>query len=487
MRKSRTFWLPAALVLLGAYLCTGVFADPLSPTQLTITILHDNDLHGHLLSYNYTEVGRSPQEQPERGGAARRATLVRQLHHSIHNPVLLIDSGDLATRGPLVTTYQGIADVEAMNDIGYDLMAIGNNEFKLKDGADATDAAGAQGDLLQVIKRSRFPWVCANATDNRGAFLEGVEPYVVRDIDGVRIGFLGLTAPRSASYPQTKGWTISDPIAAAKEWIPEARKHCDILIAVTHIGTDQDKELAAQTTGLDAIVGGDSHTFLYKPVVVANPAGYQVPIVQDGEFGADLGRFDLNLARDGSGQWKIASYNDVLMTVGPKIPEAKDVDETLAPYLLPFQTVVGHIGAIGTDPKARLSQTVQILVDAMHQQTGADIAINPGGADNGLFEVFRHSAVTRYDVFCILPFHDDVAVANLTGDQIKAILASAPGTVTAGDVAHLDSAKTYRVAAVDYAAASVYHITATPPAGIDPDIRSIVIGYLQGSGAAEVK
>ena len=85
------------------------------PQTLNFTLLHTNDLHGHIFPFAYTEVGRSKDEIPSVGGAARRATLIRRLRRTIHNPVMLIDSGDLFTRGPLTNAYEGLADVEAMN------------------------------------------------------------------------------------------------------------------------------------------------------------------------------------------------------------------------------------------------------------------------------------------------------------------------------------------------------------------------------------
>ena len=465
---------------LPAYTLAAPGAQSEQPRQLTLTILHDNDLHGHLLPFAFVESARGSQEQPSRGGAARRATLVRKLERSIRNPVILVDTGDIATRGPLATTYEGIADVEAMNSVGYDLAAVGNNEFKLKDGVDCSDAVGAQSDLLQVIKRSRFAWVCANATDSKGSLLEGVEPYIVRDFNGVRVGFLGLTTARSASYPQTKGWSFSDPIAAAKQWIPEARKHCDALIAVTHIGVDADKILAAQTSGIDAIVGGDSHTFLYKAIEVPNLTGDRVPIVQDGAFGVDLGRFDLNLTCDEAGHWRLAGFQYALLPIDEKLLEAPDVNGELAPFLRPLQIVIGRIGAVESTPAARLRQTDQLVVDALREQTGAELAINPGsGSDNGFFDVFRHSDVTRYDVCAILPFHDDVVIATLSGSEIQALLASHPDMVTSGDVKGIDAAKTYHVAVVDYIADSVYHLAKAKTQSTGRDVREVVIGYLQ--------
>lgn len=456
-------------------------AAPDAPSQFDLTILHDNDLHGHLLPFAYIEKGVGPGEIPSVGGAARRATLIRRLRKQIENPTVLVDSGDTFTRGPLATTYEGIADTEAMNAIGYDLAAVGNNEFKAKDGVDQNDAAGAQEALLQIVKRSRFPWICANAVDSRGAFLEGVQPYVVREIGGVRVGFLGLTAPRSAKYPQVKGWTISDPVAAAAKWIPQARAHCDILIAVTHIGVDLDKELAARTLGIDAIVGGDSHTYLYQPLEVANADGVKVPIVQDGEFGVRLGRFDLHFSRGTDGAWKLARYHDELLPVDRKIPEARDVADTIAPYVRPFETVVGHLDTLASTPDGRALQTTRVIVDAMRKQTGADYALHSAAGD-GFFEVFRHKDVTRYDVYAVCPFHDDVVTATLTGAEIRDLLKEWPKSLVSGGPAHADPARTYRVAFVDYQVESEYKLPEGKARDTGLDLRQVVIGYLKSAG-----
>lgn len=467
--------------------------------SLHLTILHTNDLHGHILPFAYTEAGRSKQEKPSVGGAARRATLIRRLRQSIPNPTILVDSGDTFTRGPLTNAYEGIADIEAMNAVGYELAAIGNNEFKAKDGVEASDAAGAKAALLQVVKRSRFPWLCANVFQSievtSGAFggtanlpqtimapLEGVQPYVVRTFNGVRVGFLGLTAPRSATYPQTKGWTITDPIEAAKTVIPEARKHCDVLIALTHIGVDLDKELAAKTTGIDAIVGGDSHTFLYQAVEVKNAEGKTVPIVQDGEFGVNLGRFDLRFSKSQTGAWRLAGYRYGLLPVGPDLAEAPDVKAVIAPYARPFEQTVGTLKgeAIGATPAERERLSTQVVVNALQQQTGADLALNP--QMGGFFEVFRRPAVTRYDVFAVMPFKNRAVVATLTGAEIQALVKTqtdAPNIASAGThISALDPARTYKVALVDFIARSTYKLPDTKLTETGRDIRDIVVAYI---------
>ena len=430
---------------------------------------------------------------PQVGGAARRATLIRHLKAQIHNPVLLIDSGDIATRGPLATTYEGVADVAAMNAVGYDMAAIGNNEFKLKDGVDQFDSDGAQSDLLQIIKLSRFPWICANALNASGDTLQGVQPYIVRNIAGVRVGFLGLTAPRSASYPQTQGWHIGDPIAAAKQWIPEARRHCDILIAVTHIGYDLDKQLAKQTSGLDAIIGGDSHTYLYQQVVVKNAGGVSVPIVQDGEFGVRLGRLDLlfRSVADPTGMrgaiWTLAKSQDVLIPVTANIPEAPDVAAAIRPFTAPLiNNKLGRLPfGIATTPAARLIQTNQFIATAMRAETGSDLALST--TTTGLYNVFRHRVATRYDVLAILPFHDDVSIATLTGAEIRQVLQSDKGSQLAGDSTALVDDQTYRVALLDFIRHSVYKFSAAESVSTGQDVRAVVGAYIRNPASVPAR
>src|SRR5215469_7650469 len=135
-------WLAGGAAAFGLAIGVCAFAE----TQ-NLVILHDNDIHGHLRAFCYVEVAKGPTEHCDVGGAARRATLIHDLKARATAPVLLIDSGDTTTRGPLATQYEGIDEVAAMNKIGYDLAAVGNNEFKLKDGADVKDAAGAQAAL----------------------------------------------------------------------------------------------------------------------------------------------------------------------------------------------------------------------------------------------------------------------------------------------------------------------------------------------------
>jgi 2',3'-cyclic-nucleotide 2'-phosphodiesterase (5'-nucleotidase family) len=433
----------------GALLAACVAGAALAATQ-SLTILHDNDIHGHLRSFCYVEVGKGADEHCEIGGAARRASLVRQLRAKAGAPTLLIDSGDTTTRGPLATEYEGLDEIAAMNAIGYDLAAVGNNEFKLKDAADINDAAGAQAALKRLVAASRFPWICANATLADGSFLPGVKPFIVKRFGKLRIAFLGLTTGRSAAYPQTKGLVITDPVAAAKLWIPRARAEADVVIAVTHIGVADDQRLVRDTTGINAVVGGDSHTYLYKLIDEKNAAGALVPIVQDGEFGVRLGVFNLTFEGDTASGWRLARYDDALIPVDVQVRADPAVAMLVERYAHPLDVVVGHVGEIGATPAERTALTTQMLATAWKSASGADVGLQTEG---GIFESFRTHDVTRLQVRAILPFHDEVWRGQISGAKLRQLLSqpSVLGAVHATIApADIDPAKTYSLASTDY-------------------------------------
>jgi 2',3'-cyclic-nucleotide 2'-phosphodiesterase (5'-nucleotidase family) len=298
-----------------------------------LTILHGNDLHGMMQPFDYQ--GTYPGlagKQANVGGMARRATLIKRLRREVKNPMLVVEAGDLFTRGPWHTRWYGVPEIEAMNLMGYDLLCVGNNELK------ATGDTESQERMRVLVRRSRFPWVSANLTvegtataDRPAVPVEGVQPFVVRTFGRMRVGLLGLTAPRADAYPQVKGWRVGNPIEAAKRWVPLARKECDILIAVTHMGEKSDRQLAAQVEGIDAIVGGDSHTFLPHPVLVKNPAGVDVPIAQAGELGVVLGRLDLTFEY-GNG-WRLKAAEGHLLPITAALPEDPEVKRLLESYL----------------------------------------------------------------------------------------------------------------------------------------------------------
>lgn len=304
----------AILILLGTQLW--------AQANFELTILHTNDTHGMMLPFDYQGVVKYDGKQL--GGLARRAALIEKLRKEAKNPVLLLEAGDVFTRGPWHTLTMGKPDFAAMNMMKYDAMCVGNNEFK------ASLDTRSQTVFRQLMNSSKFPWLAANLTvGNTGVMVPGVKQYIIKKFGSVRVGIIGVTAPRSSEYPQTRGWSISDPIAVAKKLAPQVRRECDILIALTHIGDLMDRLLAEKVPELDAIVGGDSHTFIDPTIMIKRGNRPDLPIVQTGEQGIFLGKLDLKFRNEDGKGWQLVSTHGVLLPVNASITPDAEVAKLL--------------------------------------------------------------------------------------------------------------------------------------------------------------
>jgi 2',3'-cyclic-nucleotide 2'-phosphodiesterase (5'-nucleotidase family) len=486
-RVPRTAWL---FSLLLAFLVT---AGAHAARRLDLTLLHTNDIHGHMLPYDYGD-------QMAVGGAARRATLIDRIKRESRHPVLVVDSGDLITRGPLWTEYRGKVDIDVMNALGYDLAAVGNNEFKVMD--DTT----AQGVLVDLVRRSRFPWLCANAFDGSGGYLPGVKPYVVRTLEGVRVAFLGLTAPRSATYPQTVGWKITDPIEAARGLLPKIHQEADVVIALTHIGYGLDLQLSGENSEIDAIVGGDSHTFLPAMTLVQRPRDPQkpttassqrmpIPIVQDGEFGLELGKMDLHFEQTPAGAWELRACEWRTLPITPALPERADIAGLLERRSAALRRPLGTFEVPGRTAVERNASTRLMIARALQTETGADIGLQPEGET---FGEWKSGPISRYDVRYVLPFSDRAVVVTVKGSELRSVLALPRWAVAGAEVrrgdsarepavtvggAPLDPEKRYRVAVTDFSAANTPGLKGAP-VETKGDIRDLVERWLQRGATA---
>lgn len=219
-----------------------------------------------------------------------------------------------------------------MNIIPYDIITLGNNEFKGAEGLDG------QRVMRDRIRQAKFPIVCANVIEeNSGKSL--VPLYAILNINGIRVGIFGLTAPSGADYPQSEGLRILDPLETAKKILPEIQQRADVIVALTHIGYPLDLKLAEEFPEIDVIVGGDSHTWLTKPILVPlsetlHPFWVGGPvIVQDGEWGKCLGRLDLYLRLEGNHNYQVMSYKGGLLPIDASIPEDSTVNRVVGELL----------------------------------------------------------------------------------------------------------------------------------------------------------
>lgn len=281
-----------------------------APERVTITVLHTNDFHGY-----------DPSTLP------RRATLIRQFRAGAGDRLLVLDAGDVFTRGFYGTTFYGRLEVEAMNRMGYDAMTLGNNEFKA-----AWFARASQRVLADRVAQAGFDVLCANITRN-GDPLPGVKPFTIKNVGGLRLGIVGVTAERVDRYARAAGLKVEPPLAAASRVIRALHDsgQVDAVLVLSHIAVDEDRRLAREVAGVAAIVGGDSHTVLARPIVENG-----VPIVQAGgeRNGMYLGRLDLEFVHGPSG-YRLEAWHGELIKLDRTVPPDPAIQEWLDGFLGP--------------------------------------------------------------------------------------------------------------------------------------------------------
>ncbi len=170
--------------------------------------------------------------------------------------------------------------IKAFNIIGCDALNVGDN-----------DLAEGKEYLLERADESNFPFISANLIDTTSG-KPLFEAYVIKEVDGLRIGIFGLITHRAKlGNPDL---LIDDPYETAKRVVSELKEKCDLVIALTHLGVSDDKRLAQQVPGINIIVGGHSSSKLETPLRVNDTI-----ILQAYLQGRYLGRLDLTI-RNGS-------------------------------------------------------------------------------------------------------------------------------------------------------------------------------------------
>ena len=253
----------------------------------SLTILHTNDTHSQVEPTN-----PNSEKNADLGGYARRMGLIAQEREADPN-LLLLDAGDFSQGSPFFNYFRGRVEVEAMNRMGYDAGTFGNHEFD--NGLDT---------LAMLLRLAKFPIVCANY-DCKGTVLEDlVKPYVIIRRAGLRIGIIGIgVSPDDLiSKDNFGGIRYLDPLPVINKTADLLRnkKHCDVVIVLSHLGTDNpngvsDQVLATQMHNVDIIIGGHTH-HVFNGEHVQDADNHEVVLSQMGKAGMRVGKIRVRLA-----------------------------------------------------------------------------------------------------------------------------------------------------------------------------------------------
>jgi 2',3'-cyclic-nucleotide 2'-phosphodiesterase (5'-nucleotidase family) len=373
-----------------------------------VTILHWNDFHARNTQQKLTRKDSVSGSDITvyYGGTANMLGYVKNLRK---DNTLVLNAGDDYQGSPISTITRGWSQIKLLNLYNLDAFVLGNHEFDY--GQYALDSA---------LQTANFDYLCANIYFNPKQNTIG-KPYVIKEKGGVKFGILGISVPdlMELSLPKNVDQLVMlNTDSVITSGIAELKKqNCDVIVLLTHVGVNSDKELAAKYfKDVDVIVGGHSHTPLYKPI---NKNG--VIIVQAGSYSRWLGELDLKVDTDKD---TIISYQGKLIQTdeSPEITDndAKNFVDNMIKDIQPMLMRV--IGTLETDWKQSYSDESNLAqwnADAFRQATGSDIGfMNSGGCRKSLSK----GDITVNDMWEISPFGNTLVTFTVKGSTLKQML-----------------------------------------------------------------
>ncbi|WP_303773334.1 bifunctional UDP-sugar hydrolase/5'-nucleotidase [Anaerolinea thermophila] len=430
--------------------------DPIIP----VTILHHNDSHGRLLKSGSFQ------------GYTQLATIIKQERTFNPTRTLLLTAGDNIQGDSMMyyfkTAALGYAAdgtslpaelrmnplIKAFNAMGYDAMTLGNHEFNF--GKDV---------FVSTLQDANFPMLQANIQDDGSYGLNKVPvlPYVRKIVgpENIRVSILGIGNHRISNYElpsNIPGLTFPNPITTAQSYAPMLRSSSDVVIALTHIGftenpasvevdTNVDTYLAAQVSGLDAIIGGHSHTdpskgfgpYKYLPTILGNPDGKPVLVTQAYRYNTYLGEVVLGLrakSLTGGATYDVVSRTGKYISVGTAVTEDPTIKAIVDPYnalLTAYNNTT--LGDTITPIDARTAYTEEtnaanLQADASVwklRKEGVTVDFHLSGAMTNQVVATTASpsnpvTLTVANMFTLMPYENSLVTLRMNGPQLKAVL-----------------------------------------------------------------
>ncbi|HEX7584839.1 MAG TPA: metallophosphoesterase [Prolixibacteraceae bacterium] len=270
---------------------------------IKLTVMHTNDMHCHLDPFP-----ESDAEYPGRGGLVKLASLVAKSRAENPN-LILLDAGDMFQGTPYFNYFKGDLILKVMSKMGYDAGTIGNHEFD-----------NGLGDILSALKQANFPLISSNYDFSDTVLAGHTKTHLILKKGGVKIGIYGLGIELFGLVTKQNygGTRYLNPLETAlkMERLLKKDHSCDLVICLSHLGFSykeskiSDKTLAPQTKYTDLIVGGHTHTFLEKPLVLKNADGKPILVNQAGWAALSIGKIEFVFDRSGKLKNPVAIINN---------------------------------------------------------------------------------------------------------------------------------------------------------------------------------
>lgn len=444
MKTTKTLGPLATLALLAT--ASLVVGQPTTPPRAHVVILSTTDMHGRIFPIDYYT------NKYDNVGIAKIATLVKEARKS--NPdLLLLDSGDTIQGTVLAYLHNRRNNTPpdpmmlAMNTLKYDAMTVGNHEYNFG---------------LKVLEKARgeakFPWLSANTYDTlvKGGSSNYHTPYIIKEVQGVRVGILGLTTPGIPNWENKTNYEtleFRETVSEAKKWVTLLRKtgKVDLVVIAMHMGIEEDLRtgqlhpsqvpnenaavaIARQVHGVDAILMGHTHRDVPSLLVTnmicgdgtqgppCNSTG-NVLLAQANRWASHLARVDIYLEKSmGDNRWHVVAKSGRTIPVTESTAVDPEIEKLAASYHKEAQDWLGKV--IGDSAEDLNSSGCRFrdsaIIDLIHR-----VQMEAGKADVSMAACFNpearipKGAVTVRDIAALYEYENTLVTLELTGQQIK--------------------------------------------------------------------
>ncbi len=438
MRKRHLLLALSVAVILSLLVTPLAFADDPDPYE-TITVVSTNDFHGALIGRVHSWSGDDVV-----GGAEWVAGYINIVRDENPDGVLLLDAGDIM-QGTLISNYfDGASTIDAYNEMGYDAVAIGNHEFDW-----------GQDVLADRVDQAEFPFLAANIffqkkhgnpEHNHGGRPHWAKPYIVREVNDVEVGIIGIANPETPSITNpinVADLMFTDPVEAVNEVLPEAEDEgATMIIVLAHIGgfwPDFEEGIKDLACGLDPdevdlIVSGHTHSRIDDVIC-------GIPVVQAYSSGTAFARVDFTVDTE-TGEaisyvmnWSPTSTYQTYYGNPAKykrwdtgewvvVEPDPDVAEIVAYYEALIEGVKNEVISETTTAITRNYRYESAMGDWVTDIMRAyDPNINFALTNSGgLRADIDAGPITFGEVFEALPFDNTLVVVDLDGNEVRQVL-----------------------------------------------------------------
>lgn len=357
---------------------------------MKLTIIHTNDIHSQLACIS--KISGYINNQKE-----------------INNNCIAIDCGDIMTGSIHNLLFNGEIEGALIKNVDYDLLAIGNHEFDLDQSA-----------LTRYMETTKKQFINANIKFNDQFDDIPISSTIIKQIEDVKIGFVSVTTFALETRLKDFDMTIEMPLIALERYVKQLREDgCDIVVAMNHIGYNEDLKALETISGIDLIVSAHSHTVISEID--------DINVVQTGSYAQNIGHIELEIENkqiinidyklidiasidkiDQSIEEVFEHYDKIVSKVGDEV--IANTSTRLIGNREEISEKHTNLGALVCDSFMHVAEKNNIQCDfAILNARGIRVDINPGD-------------IKVKDIYQVVPFDRNIKVVSIKGkDLISAI------------------------------------------------------------------